>query len=352
MNRLSRLGIPAAVLVLTAACTAIPTVRISTDPSSAVSLTAPHGTPATQASPVTAPVSLETLQQSYVAVVRSVLPAVVQIETDSGLGSGIVFDTQGDIVTNAHVVSGATTVKVTTSSGHTQTGQVVGSYVPDDIAVVKVDPSGLTVANFGDSSQMQVGYIVLAIGNPLGLQSSVTAGIVSAVARTVSEDNGATLPDTIQTSAEINPGNSGGALVNLQGEVIGIPTLAAGDPQMGGAAAGIGFAIPSNLVKDIAGQIVKNGRVVNSHRAYLGIQTATNYQGTAVVTRVVAGGPADRAGMQAGDTIVSINGQAVSGPESVASILASLNPGSDAAVVVRRSDGNHTLRVTLGQLPS
>ena len=111
----------------------------------------------------------------------------------------------------------------------------------------------------------------MAIGNPLGLSSSVTQGIVSALGRSSSEGGGVTLPNTIQTSAPINPGNSGGALVDIQGRVIGVPTLAASDPQLGGAAAGIGFAIPSNTVRDIAGQIVKNGKVVNSHRAYLGI---------------------------------------------------------------------------------
>ena len=132
----------------------------------------------------------------------------------------------------------------------------------------------------------------MAIGNPLGLSSSVTQGIVSALGRSASEGGGVTLPNTIQTSAPINPGNSGGALADIQGRVIGIPTLAASDPQLGGAAAGIGFAIPSNTVKDIAGQIVKNGKVVNSHRAYLGINIGDTGNGVYVgsVTAGVAGG--------------------------------------------------------------
>ena len=132
----------------------------------------------------------------------------------------------------------------------------------------------------------------MAIGNPLGLSSSVTQGIVSALDRSSSEGGGITLPNTIQTSAPINPGNSGGALADIQGRVIGVPTLAASDPQLGGAAAGIGFAIPSNTVKDIAGQIVKHGKVVNSNRAYLGVSIGDTGEGVYVgsVTRGHAGG--------------------------------------------------------------
>ena len=138
--------------------------------------------------------------------------------------------------------------------------------------MIKVSSAaGLRPAVFANSSQLRVGDIAMAIGNPLGLSSSVTQGIVSALGRSSSEGSGVTLPNTIQTSAPINPGNSGGALADIQGRVIGVPTLAASDPQLGGAAAGIGFAIPSNTVKDIGGQIVKYGKVVNSHRAYLGI---------------------------------------------------------------------------------
>ena len=139
----------------------------------------------------------------------------------------------------------------------------------------------------------------MAIGNPLGLSSSVTQGIVSALGRSSSEGGGITLPNTIQTSAPINPGNSGGALADIQGRVIGMPTLAASDPQLGGAAAGIGFAIPSNTVKDIAGQIVKNGKVVNSNRAYLGVSIGDTGEGV-YVGSVTRGTPAAKAGLQRG----------------------------------------------------
>jgi putative serine protease PepD len=143
--------------------------------------------------------------------------------------------------------------------------------VPGDLAVVRLADARPEPATFADSSKIAVGQFALAIGNPLGLQSSVTQGIVSSVGRTVSEGNGVTLPSVIQTSAEINPGNSGGALVDIQGRVIGIPTLAATDPEFNGAPApGIGFAIPSSTVKSVAGKLVSSGRMPRSGRAFLG----------------------------------------------------------------------------------
>jgi putative serine protease PepD len=203
------------------------------------------------------------LQNDFITVVGRVMPSVVVIETASGLGSGVVFDTKGDIVTNNHVVDGSTKFTVTLSDGQKLPGTLVGNYPAGDLAVIHVTSTNLPPAAFGDSSKLVVGDIVLALGNPLGLQGSVTQGIVSALGRNVPESRTVTLPNVIQTSAEINPGNSGGALINLAGEVVGIPTLAALDPQLGGgAAAGIGFAIPSNDVVDVAGQIVANGRVV------------------------------------------------------------------------------------------
>jgi len=291
------------------------------------------------------------LQSAYVSVVKRVLPSVVQIQTDSGLGSGIVFDDKGDIVTNDHVVAGASSFMVTSSDGHQYSGTLKGAYPPDDLAVIHVDAL-LPAASFGNSSQLEVGDIVMAIGNQLGLQSSVTAGIVSATGRTVSEGNNVVLPDTIQTSAEINPGNSGGALVDLASQVVGIPTLAATDPQLGGSAPGIGFAIPSTVVVKIANQLISQGRVTNSGRAYLGVTLASSFGGGAVISSVVAGGPAAGAGLQAGDIITAINGTPVSTPDDVATVLADLAPGGKITVAVTRQDGSQaTVTVTLGQLP-
>ena len=295
------------------------------------------------------------LQKQFVDTVDRVGPSVVQIRQSRGLGSGVVFDSNGDIVTNAHVVGSAKTVVVTFADGSREPGKVTGSFPPDDLAVIHVDGKHGKPAQFADSSKLEVGDIVLALGNPLGLQSSVTNGIVSALGRTVGEPNGATIPNLIQTSAAINPGNSGGALVDLDGRVVGIPTLAAVDPELGGSAApGIGFAIPSNLVKDIAGQIVKNGRVTESHRAFLGVQVGTTMGGPgALVAAVVRGGPADKAGIAPGDFIVSIAGKQTQTAAEVASVLAGLKPGQQVKVgVVTRGGARKTVQVTLAQLPT
>jgi S1-C subfamily serine protease len=227
------------------------------------------GAPTAGATPIASapasPAIAGALQIDFVNVVSSVTPSVLVIETKSGLGSGIVFDAQGDIVTNNHVVDGSTTFTVTLSDGQKLAGKLVGTYPAGDLAVIRVTGANLKPASFGDSSKLVAGDIVLAVGSPLGLQGSVTQGIVSALGRKVSESKTVTLPDVIQTSAEINPGNSGGALIDLAGDVVGIPTLTALDPEFSNTpAAGIGFAIPSNVVVDVANQLIAHGRVVTT----------------------------------------------------------------------------------------
>ncbi len=200
---------------------------------------------------------------------------------------------------------------------------------------------------------LRVGQIVMAVGNPLGLQTSVTQGIVSALGRTVTEPGGVTLPGTIQTSAAINPGNSGGALVDIHGDVVGIPTLAAVDQQIGGSAPGIGFAIPSNDAKDFAGQLIASGKVTSSHRAYLGIRAA-NVMGAqgVLVYGIDAGGPAAVAGIQTGELIVSIDSKPTPDSNTLSVVLAGLEPGQTVPVVVMKSAGSQvTVQVTLGQIP-
>ena len=331
----------------------------------ACSSSSPHASPrgSSSAAPTlgratpggSAPVNLAQLQDAYRSVARKVLPSVVQIKTDSGLGSGIVFDSGGNIVTNAHVVADATSFRVTLADGHSYNASLVGTFVPDDLAVVRVSGGGsLPAATFADSSTLQVGDLVMAVGNPLGLQSSVTEGIVSATGRTVSEGNGVTITNAVQTSAAINPGNSGGALVDLSGDVVGIPTLAAVDPQLGGGAApGIGFAIPSNTVRDIASQLIRNnGHVTNSHRAFMGIRAATVTGGGVLVSSVDPGGPAARAGLQAGDVITAVDGKDTPDADALTSILATLEPGDVARVAVIHADGSQaTVNVTLGEIP-
>lgn len=315
------------------------------------------------------PVSAPALEQAYIGVVQKVLPSVVQITSDRGLGSGIVFDTKGNIVTNAHVVGQATKFEVRLADNPApMPATLVGAYRPDDLAVIKLDtpPPTLHPAHFGDSAKLQVGQIVLAMGNPLGLTGSVTDGIISATGRTVTEpasggSPGATLPDVIQTNAAINPGNSGGALVDLAGDVIGVPTLAALEPQtegLAGAAPGIGFAIPSNLVLDIAGQLIThNGHVVNSHRAALGVRVVTVIGPTGEpagmgVVSVVPGGPAAAAGVQPGEVITAVNNTPVHQAAELAQVLAKLNPGQTVPVtLISPQGGTRTVMVTLGQLP-
>jgi S1-C subfamily serine protease len=346
MRRLVLLALP---LLAAVACTVtIPTARSSP---AAVSPQPLRNTP-----PPVTPVSpgqltLGGLQAEFVQVIQKVLPSVVQISTDQGLGSGIIFDAAGDVVTNYHVVAGATSYQVTTYSGSKQNATLVGTYQAGDIAVLRITASGLRPAVFADSSKVPVGAIVMAIGNPLGLRSSVTEGIVSAFRSSIPEGNGVVLPQVVQTSAAINPGNSGGALVDLDGQVVGIPTLAATDPELGGSAPGIGFAIASNNVVDIANQLVQTGKVTNTHRAYLGVRIGDSSTGV-YVAAVVSGGPAAKAGIVAGDIITAVAGQPTPDTATLAQVLAGLQPGQTVPVAITRSSGNVTVQVTLGTAPA
>lgn len=297
--------------------------------------------------------STPSLQSLFVHVVQDVSPSVVQIQTSAGLGSGVVYNGKGDIVTNAHVVGGAKRLTVTLTNGDQRPARLVGTFPPNDIAVVHVDGGPPPPARFGSSRPLAVGDIVLAIGNPLGLRSSVTDGIVSSLGRTVSEGNGIVLPSVIQTSAPINPGNSGGALVDIAGEVIGIPTLAALDPEFGSTpAAGIGFAIPSGDVKRIADQLIRDGKVTESGRAYLGVEVASPLTGGLLVVSVIPGGPAAAAGIERGDRIISVDGQPVADVEQLATVLAGLRPGQTIPVRIVRHGKQLTIDVALGQLKS
>ncbi|MBF9067988.1 S1C family serine protease [Streptacidiphilus fuscans] len=309
------------------------------------------------------------LQMDYENTVRAVLPSVVQINAENSLGSGIVYDTKGDIVTNAHVVGSSTNFQVTLSDqSKPLTATLVYSYPPNDLAVIKLSspPSGLKPAVFADSSKVDVGQIVMAMGNPLGLSSSVTEGIVSAVGRTVSEGKsqenpqGATIPNMVQTSAAINPGNSGGALVNLSNQIVGVNTLAAVDSNEGNSQApGIGFAIPASTVTNLADQMIQSGKVTNSGRAALGISTRTVITGTssngtpntgAGIVSVTAGGPAAKAGLQAGDVITQLGGTPIDSVATLSTVLASYKPGQQVQVTYLRDGATKTATVTLGTL--
>jgi len=219
-------------------------------------------TAGTTASTTTA-TTLDTAREAVVAKVKpSVVEVYVTLTNGAALGSGVIIDSRGYIVTNNHVVSGALTIQVILSNGTKEAAQLTGTDAADDLAVLKiaVPPAGLSVATLGNSAQLQVGQAVMAIGNPLGDTETVTNGIVSALKRSVSEGpGGATIQNAIQTDAAINPGNSGGALVDLQGNVVGIPTLTAIDPEFNTPAIGVGFAIPSNRVKSVVTQLIQTG---------------------------------------------------------------------------------------------
>ncbi|HZR44835.1 MAG TPA: trypsin-like peptidase domain-containing protein [Ktedonobacteraceae bacterium] len=301
-------------------------------------------------------------------VINRVRPSVVQInvalQQGAGMGSGVVIDNRGYIITNNHVVSGGRQIQVMFANGSTLPAQVVGTAPSDDLAVVKVDASKtrLVVATFGDSAKLRVGQEVLAIGNPLGITQTVTNGIVSALDRNVRTGNdGQILPGTIQTDAPINPGNSGGALVDLQGNLIGIPTLAAIDPQFNTPANGVGFAIPSNRAKFIATQLIASGKVTSTGRAALGLQGADVDAAIAaqnnlpvdhgvLIVGLTSNGPAAKAGLRAGDIIVQIGNQAVNDTVALSDALLNKKPGDKVAVGVYRGNQQLTVNATLGEL--
>jgi putative serine protease PepD len=312
--------------------------------------------------PAAASGEVEALEEAFQQVIDDVLPSVVEIRTAMGLGSGVVYNDEGYIVTNAHVVGTEQQFQVLFSgSAGPLDATLVGTYPANDLAVVQVADGGdLPPATFGNSSDVRVGQLVLAMGNPLGLEATVTNGIVSATGRTVTEppsesSPGATLPDAIQTSADINPGNSGGALVDMDGKVIGIPTLAAVQPQAGAAAPGIGFAIPSNQAKHIADQLIEDGVVTDSGRAALGVRVRTVVDQSGKpsgvgVADVEPGDAAEAAGIRPGDVIVAVDGKPTPTTEALGAVLAELQPGDKVPVTLLRGGSEMEVEVTLGEL--
>ena len=309
----------------------------------------------------------------WVALAQTLKPAVVNISTKRvdesnqsfeqffggrprrmvrSLGSGFVINPNGLIVTNNHVVDGATEIKVTLADGRELPGRVLGRDPKTDIALLKVDATGLLVVPLGDSSRLQVGEPVMAIGNPFGLEQTVTAGIVSATGRVIGEGP---YDDFIQTDASINPGNSGGPLINAQGQAVGIN--AAIFSQSGGSV-GIGFAIPVNLAKPVLTQLAASGHVV---RGYLGvtIQRVTSHLAKsfnladahgALVTSVADGGPAKEAGLRPGDVIVEYDGHKIARSDALPRLVAETPVGRDIALTVVRDDKTLTLRVRIAKL--
>jgi putative serine protease PepD len=274
--------------------------------------------------------------------------------TQSGVatGSGFVVSSDGYIVTNAHVVEGATKVTVKVGDGKTQTARIVGQDASTDLALLKVDASGLKPLTLGDSGNVQVGDPAYAIGNPFGLDRTLTTGVISALQRQISSPNGFSIDDVLQTDAAINPGNSGGPLFDGQGNVIGVnsqieSTNSSGSGEAGNV--GIGFAIPSNTVKNVIGQLMKSGKV--SH-AYLGVTTSDGSGAGAQVQNVASGGPAAQGGLQAGDLITAVGGKAVEDSSSLSGLVDAHKAGETVSVTVRRNGQDKTLQVKLGERPA
>jgi S1-C subfamily serine protease len=313
------------------------------------------------------------LQQSVETVAKAVEPSVVEITATGGsgeaIGSGDILTANGYIVTNDHVVQGFSNFTVTFSNGSTAQAQVVGQDAQDDLAVIKVAATNLKPIALGDSSKLTVGEFNIAIGSPLGLRNTATFGIVSALNRSASEapsGPAGELTGLIQTSAPINPGNSGGALVNISGQLIGIPTLSATNPESNTAANSIGYAIPVNRVAYVAEQLIAHGSLTSSGQGFIGIQAqdvtpqlaAAN--GLSVSSGVLVVGfandaagqsPAQQAGVRSGDVITAVNGQSVTTNDDLATALLNLKPDAQVSLGVTRGASQLTITVTLGERP-
>jgi putative serine protease PepD len=305
--------------------------------------------------PATTPVSVAPSGENG-DVVRSVYaaasPSVVSVRTQSGSGTGFLVDSDGTIVTNAHVVGDASQVQVRfEDDGELHTARVLGVDASTDLAAIKVDAGaadGVRPLALADSDKVQVGEDAIAIGYPLGLDRTATAGIVSGLDRDIQAPNGFSIDKVIQTDAPINPGNSGGPLLNSSGQVIGVNSQIA-TAGGGNGSVGIGFAVPANTVRDVLPQLEKGAA---PEHAYLGLSTAPAQNGNgAQVAEATQGGPAADAGIQAGDVITEVDGESVTSPDDVAQAIEDNQPGDKVEVKVQRAGSEQTIDVTLGQRP-
>ena len=344
---------------------------------------APSATSSSQPAPL---VSGGSTTPNWVATAAAVAPSVVSVKVQASdgsgdQGSGVILDSQGRILTNNHVVAtvgSGDSLTVALSDGRTFSASVVGTDPATDLAVLKLNnpPAGLKPATFADSSQVKVGDAVMAIGNPLGLSDTVTTGIVSALNRPVNtgspseqqpqSPSGNAQPQSeqvvtsaIQTDASINPGNSGGALVDSGGRVIGITSSIASLSSSGSAQAGsigLGFAIPANEAKDVASQMITTGTVKH---AFLGVSLADGevavggaQRQAAMIGTVTSGGPAAKAGLQANDAIIALNGQFIDGADSLVAQVRALHPGTSVTLTIVRGGQQQNIPLTLAVRPA
>ncbi len=298
----------------------------------------------------------EVYERANASVVEITVTTQAQAEgpmgsgTAQAQGSGFVYDTSGHVITNAHVADGAQSVKVRFAGGTTYDATVVGVDASTDLAVLKVDApaSALHPLDLADSSQVAVGDVVVAIGSPFGLENSVTAGIVSALGRSMQAPNGYTITGSIQTDAAINHGNSGGPLLDLDGKVIGVNAQIESES---GGNDGVGFAIPSRTVTSIVAQILEDGAV---QHAYLGVAVTEPTGGTAggQLAEVRSGTPAADAGLQVGDVVTAVDGDAVWTASALQAAIDAKQPGDRVIVDYLRNGAHRTVTVTLGTRPS
>jgi putative serine protease PepD len=324
-------------------------------------------TPAPATSETTAPVSARglTARQIYDRAADSVAFITSQIrqpsdnpfggvQTGTATGSGFVIDSSGLIVTNAHVVDGASSITVKLGDGKPQKATLVGKDESTDIALLKIDPNGqqLHPLALADSSTVHVGDPTYAIGNPFGLDRTLTTGVVSALQRQIQAPNGFSIDNVIQTDAALNPGNSGGPLLDAQGRVIGVNSQIESDSSSASGQAGnvgIGFAVPSNTVRNVVTQLQKSGHVAH---AWLGVATTDASTGGAQVGSVVSGSPAAKAGVRQGDVITAVGGTSVTDTASLGDAVDSHAVGQTVKLTVRRGGDLKTLTVKLGDRPA
>jgi S1-C subfamily serine protease len=292
------------------------------------------------------------VHQIYAATSRSVVQVRVSEGAASASGTGFVIDSNGTIVTNAHVVLGASKVQVRFDNGNDVDAQVLGSDQSADLAVLRVDSShthNVKPLQLADSDRVQVGDLAVAIGYPLGLDETVTAGIVSAVNGTpIKAPNGFSIDKVIQTDAPINPGNSGGPLLDGAGRVIGVNSQIA-TAGGGSGNVGIGFAVPSNTVRQVVPRLRSGGSI---QRPYVGISSGPSIVGQgAIVASAVPGGPADQAGVLTGDLVTKVDGKTIRAPEDIAAAIEDRKPGDEIDLQVQRAGSQRTLHVKLGTRP-